>query len=372
MKLAIMLSIIMLGSIAFSITWHPPVMCCGNATGSGNCTDIWVNETGDTMTGNLTIEKDLNVLDNVRIGASSGETKPMDGDDLFILDDLEVGDRSYFGGVTFFNNTVVIGVSPLAPFSHTLQFRTESGLAELRMLGDLLYMSGGDGFAILGDFQSLNNGNIIDFDNATFNGTVTAKHLNITRNATIGSSENRTQFISNGYMTMHGTARVRKNIEIAIGSLKPPATHPASWSDLGIGGAWEFSDGTTEAVVLEMPLPLDIDRTEDVVADIAWASSSTTGNCVWKFSYLMRSEDEAIDAAADDTLTETASPSSTSYGLTTTSFTIPAADISDTDKLLILKLERIGGDANDTLGDAAYLTAMNFNYISDKLGEPTG
>jgi len=182
---------------------------------------------------------------------------------------------------------------------------------------------------------------------------------------------NYADFSSTGLLTMHGTARVRKNVEIAVGAIKPPASHPASWSDLGIAGAWEFSDGVTETVILEMPLPLDIDRSEDVVVDIAWSSPSTSGNCVWQLQYLLRGEDEAIDASADDTLTQTVAPSSTANGLVTTSFTIPAADISDTDKLLILRLERLGGDANDTLGDVAYLTAMNFNYVSDKLGEAT-
>jgi len=187
----------------------------------------------------------------------------------------------------------------------------------------------------------------------------------------VGSDTDHSNFASNGLLTLHGTARVKRNIEIAIGSIKPPATHPAGWSDLGIAGAWEFSDGTTETVILELPLPLDIDRTEDVVVEIAWSSPSTSGNCVWQLSYLLRSEDEAIDASADDTLTQTVAPSSTANGLVTTSFTIPAADISDTDKLLILRLERIGGDGNDTLGDVAYLTAMNLNYVSDKLGEAT-
>jgi len=186
-----------------------------------------------------------------------------------------------------------------------------------------------------------------------------------------GGTTNYLQIAADGELSLHGTAKVRKNIEIAIGSIKPPATHPASWVDLGIAGAWEFSDGTTETVILEMPLPLDIDRTEDVVVDIGWASPSTSANCVWETSYLLRSEDEAIDAAADDTLQEIAGSSSTAEGLVKTSFTIPAADISDTDLLLILKLERIGGNANDTLEDVAHLTAMNFNYVSNKLGEAT-
>jgi len=216
-------------------------------------------------------------------------------------------------------------------------------------------------------FQGTNN-------NGTFTYFQVSGDLNSRLTEFFGTSEfggttNYATFSSNGQLTLVGTARVRRNVEIAIGSIKPPATHPASWVDLGIAGAWKFSDGTTETVILVMPLPLDIDRTGDVIAYIEWASPSTTGNCVWELSYLMRSEDEPIDAEPDDTLQEIVGSSSTAKGLVTTSFTIPAADISDTDKLLILKLERIGGDASDTLGDVAYLTAMNFNYVSNKLGE---
>jgi len=191
------------------------------------------------------------------------------------------------------------------------------------------------------------------------------KNLNVTGNATI----NNLSIGNNGNLILTGSARVRKNVEIAIGSMKPPSTNPADWSDLGIAGAWSFADNKISTVILEMPLPLDIDRTEDVVVDITWASPSTTGDCVWELSYLMRSENEPINAGADDTLNQIVAPSGTSYGLVSTSFTIPSADISDTDKLLILKLERIGNDANDDLGDVAYLTAMNFNYVSNKLGE---
>jgi len=201
--------------------------------------------------------------------------------------------------------------------------------------------------------------------NAWFNGSV-----NIEGNATINDTGIfRNLIINDGNLTLTGSARVRKNVEIAIGSMKPPTTNPADWTDLGIAGAWSFADNKISTVILEMPLPLDIDRSEDVIADIAWASPSTTGDCVWQLSYLLRSENEPINAGADDTLSQTVAPSGTAYGLVSTSFTIPSADISDTDKLLILKLERIGNDANDDLGDVAYLTAMNFNYISDKLGE---
>lgn len=124
------------------------------------------------------------------------------------------------------------------------------------------------------------------------------------------------------------TLRVRKNVEIAVGSIKPPASNPASWSDLGIAGGWEFGDGKTETVILEMPLPLDIDRNEDVVVEIAWSSPSTTGKCKWQLEYLFRKEGEDVTASADGTITKVVSPSSNSNGLVTTSFTIPSSDIS--------------------------------------------
>ena len=237
--------------------------------------------------------------------------------------------------------------------------------------GDVLYLKGKAGIYL----QEYNAGwqtRLMIQDttgNVGINTTNPAAKLDLAGDARIGDGTNYAEFKDDGELNLHGTARVRRNVEIAIGSIKPPATHPASWADLGIAGAWEFSDGTTETVILEMPLPLDIDRSEDVVVDIGWASPATSKNCVWELSYLLRSENEAIDASADDTLSQTVASSSTSNGLVKTSFTIPSSDISSTDLILILKLERKGGDANDTLSDSAYLTTMNFNYVSNKLGE---
>jgi len=185
----------------------------------------------------------------------------------------------------------------------------------------------------------------------------------------IGDLTNYTEIKSDGEINLHGTARVKKNVEIAIGSIKPPPTNPANWVGLGIAGAWEFADNSTRQVILELPLPKDIDRDEDVVLCIGWSSPSTTGNCVWQFEYLFRGEDEDITASADDTLTKTEAPSSTANGLTMTEFTIPSSDISDTDSCLLIRISRLGGDGNDDLGDVANLTGMTLIYTCDKLGE---
>ena len=121
--------------------------------------------------------------------------------------------------------------------------------------------------------------------------------------------------------------KVRKNVEVSIGSIKPPASNPADWSDAGIAGAWKFADGKTSTVILEMPLPLDMDRNEDVIVKIAWFSPSTTGKCKWQLQYLFRSDDEDMTASADGTITKAVSPSSSSNGLVITDFVIPASAI---------------------------------------------
>jgi len=131
-----------------------------------------------------------------------------------------------------------------------------------------------------------------------------------------------------GKLQLITNLRVRKNVEIAVGSIKPPASSPAGWSDAGIAGAWEFTDGKTSTVILEMPLPLDIDRTEDIVVEIAWHSPSTSGKCKWELQYLFRGDDEDMTTSADGTITKVVSPSLTSNGLVTTRFTIPASAIS--------------------------------------------
>lgn len=48
--------------------------------------------------GNMTVTEDVYLADNVRIGASTGETITMDGDDLFVLDDAEIGGALTVGG----------------------------------------------------------------------------------------------------------------------------------------------------------------------------------------------------------------------------------------------------------------------------------
>jgi len=287
---------------------------------------------------------------------------------------LQYNDGGSFGGASDFYYDDVngnVGIGTTEP-SSILEIASNGTDDYLRLTnntsGDILTVDSSGDMAVNTDtlYVDAANGRV------GIGTTSPQSKLDVNGSAAIGDlTTNYAEFGTNGLLTLYGTARVRKNVEIAIGSIKPPATHPASWADLGIAGAWEFSDGTTETVILEIPLPLDIDRTENVVVDIMWASPSTTGNCVWELSYLMRGEDEAINAAADDTLRQTVAPSSTANGLVITSFTIPATDISDTDKILILKLDRIGGDTDDTLGDVAYLSSMNFNYISDKLGEST-
>jgi len=187
-------------------------------------------------------------------------------------------------------------------------------------------------------------------------------------NADIGDGTNYTEIKTDGSIEFHGNARTKKSIWIQSESLRAPGTNGATFTDVGISGAWEFADNVTRYVVCKFPLRTDIDRTEDIELVLGWFSPATSGNCKWQLEYLLRGEDEDMTAAAESTETQTVAPSGTANGLVLTTFTVPAANISDTDHCILIRIGRVGGDAADTMSDSAYLSGVCFQFVSDKIG----
>jgi len=188
-------------------------------------------------------------------------------------------------------------------------------------------------------------------------------------NADIGDGTNFTRINTDGSLEFHGNARAWKSIWLNIGALKPHPTSGASFVASGFVGAWEFQDGVTEYIICNLPLRTDIDRTEDVKIAIAWYSPATAGSCKWQLEYLPLKEGEDMTASASGTVTVAASPdAATANGLVKTEFTIPSTAIDNDDCLLLLRIGRLGADAEDTMPADAYLSAMCFEFISNKVG----
>jgi len=184
-----------------------------------------------------------------------------------------------------------------------------------------------------------------------------------------GDTTNYTKTDIDGEITQYGTARTKKQIWIQAEALRAPGVNPATFQDLGISGVWQFADNLTKVIVTKLPLITDFDPSENANVNLGWSSPSNTGVCRWQVEYLVRTEDEDMSAAAEDTLTSDEAPSGTANGLTLSSFTIPAASLASTDHCLLLRITRLGGA--DTLGDVANLSGICLSYVSDKLGEAT-
>jgi len=183
-----------------------------------------------------------------------------------------------------------------------------------------------------------------------------------------GGTTNYTEIKADGSMEFHGNARTNKSIWIQSESLRAPGTNGATFTDAGITGAWEFADNVTRYVVCKFPLRTDIDRTEDIELVLGWFSPATSGNCKWQLEYLLRGEDEDMTVAAESAETQAVAPSTTANGLVLTTFTVSAANISDTDHCILIRIARVGGDADDTMSDSAYLSGVCFQFVSDKIG----
>jgi len=191
-------------------------------------------------------------------------------------------------------------------------------------------------------------------------------------NKKFGDETNYATFAADGELTLAGTARVYKVIALRPSGFGIPGTKPATSVDHGIGLAWEFSDATDDTVEAEMQLPQDMDRTVAPEFNIGWDSDTAdpgddSKQCVWQLEYLYLSLNEDVTAAAQETLTVTASASTTANGLVVS--TITGLDLpSATDRFMMIRLKRLGADGDDDLGDVAYLNGCGFKYTSSKLG----
>ena len=184
----------------------------------------------------------------------------------------------------------------------------------------------------------------------------------------IGTSTNYTEIKSDGEINLHGTARVKKELDFNAGAVKAPGTNGAGWVAHGIKGAWEFANNKDERIVTAINFPKDMDLSVAPVLKVCWSSNATEEDAVWQLEYLFRKEGEDTTDAAQETLSLVAASSATADGFTCTDFTgvdVPHAD----DRTMFLRLTRVSSDGSDTLGTTAELHSIIFVYTSNKLGE---
>jgi len=191
-----------------------------------------------------------------------------------------------------------------------------------------------------------------------------------------GSGQDPTKFLhvdgSNsmtGDLTLIGGAKVIREAWIPSSALRAPGIKPAAYTDHGISGAWEFSDGAEEIIHANVKIPSDADTSEDMSLCIGWSSPAMGLVCDWELAYVLTKINDDTTAAAQETLQTYATSSATANGLIVTSNTIVAAtQIEATDVCFHIQIMRDGNDGSDTLADVAHIHGMVLQYVSNKLG----
>ena len=158
-----------------------------------------------------------------------------------------------------------------------------------------------------------------------------------------------------------------KIVAIPTESFKVPALKPATFAEYGVGSALEYADTKEEIAFSKIHVPYDLDPATQPKIVLEWSTEATELNCKWKIEYLWRGLNEAINAAADDTITDVYESSAVAFGLNHTE--IPLANLASTDHFLIVRITRLGDEVEDTLGKNAFLTGISLEYISNALGK---
>ena len=156
---------------------------------------------------------------------------------------------------------------------------------------------------------------------------------------------------------------IRKNdprtfvIQHAATSINPVGiVGGASLVAYGAGVALEYSDAVTEIVCANYRLPPYADTTEPLSIRIAFTSDTNTGNVLWRVTYSITDYDDDMSAAGTD-VDNAVTVSTTADGYVGALFALPTP--SATDKVVQIRLSRIGGDALDTNVGNAYMIGMS-------------
>lgn len=127
----------------------------------------------------------------------------------------------------------------------------------------------------------------------------------------------------------------------APGLMGTPNINPAVLSELANGIAiMTFVDAATTSILINGQV---LDAATDVI--IIWSATPTTGNVVWRASYLQTADDADMTAALTD-VDVTDAVSGVANGQVET--TVPITGLTTT-RSLLLKVSRVGADGSDTL-----------------------
>jgi hypothetical protein len=231
--------------------------------------------------------------------------------------------------------------------------------------GDLTMLPNGTGITIIGDAGSPNHLGTPTNDDGFVAGRFESQGI-----TTHGDASNYAQFAADGELTLAGTARVTKSIDIGNANLGKGASAP---TEVIVGNftAWEF--GVNDDAVFDIIIPHDIAAGTDMTLNVVWQINEAGGDEVqWQIDYesIPADSSQAIGGAGTQVKSGDVVVPGTVRFLTETPMTIIAANIAANEHCGIT-LTRIAIDDGVAPANEPGVVDIHIEYISDKLGEAT-
>ena len=189
-----------------------------------------------------------------------------------------------------------------------------------------------------------------------------------------GDGTNYAQIASDGEITLHGTARIKKTVRICCSSTVKGASAPTTDGiPLGASGTLGasidlFSKVTQQDVFFSFHVPTDCDVSVVSELSFIWVPGPawTAGNYMWKLEYLVKADDAAYNTGTPTTISADVTPSNlVDFIKTTFSSTITLV----ADNTVFFHFYR--DVANDNGDDVGGIISFEIEYTANKLGEPT-
>ncbi len=317
----------------------------------------------------------INILDGfgaIDVNFANGTTYKVEADgDAFFKEGTFTGELK---ATTALDTTITIENTEAAqsdnePIGQLNWDAGEAGIitiAQIQVLGDQVWTAGQSGSRMV--FSTTKSGTL----------TLTeAMRIDLHQNIIMGKdggATNYANFADDGELTLYGTARVEKAIDMAGATFEKGGTAPTA---IVVGNylAWEYTKNDDSVITFE--LPHDWASGTDLTIKVDWAVdddfADVSGEVQWNVSWTATPHD------ASETLTHASTtldpgdiniPANANTLTRTTMGTIAGASLAVEDEIG-LKIERVALDGGNDPQKDPYITHIYVSYIADKLGEAT-
>jgi hypothetical protein len=182
----------------------------------------------------------------------------------------------------------------------------------------------------------------------------------------------RAQFTPCGQLMLEGYARVRKTLVLPVSGATPGVISPAlAQRAVGASGSIKapvlsFSNTIEQSVYVEIYAPLDIDDSAAVELHALWqpAAGWSSGNCVWKFEYLVKDETADFTAGAPAIIASDTRP--TNARDMQKAIFATRLDVHTRQVIMGRFYRDVASDDGDA---AAELRCLKIEYTTNRLGE---